>query len=134
MAKIQIVGNAAILTSAIKAEDIRLAAKYRPESLVLTKKDGNEVVPFFAIGMTDGTGKINNVGVSFDGVSRDGNGYATLTIGFRSDATGEKLKEEVADKFGIAITNLNLIEEALPAVIEEIAARKAAVVSAIEVE
>jgi hypothetical protein len=131
MAKINVFGDALIITSALKAEDIKMAAKFRPESLVLKDENGD---PYFAIGTTTGAGSINGVGVSFGGVSRDGQGLATVTLGFTGSNDPEKIKDEIADKFGIALTRLNQIEAALPEVLADIAAQKAAVVEAIEVE
>lgn len=131
MATIKVFGNAVVITSALKAEDIKLAAKYQPEALIL--KDKNDV-PFFGVGTTTGTGSITDSGVYFDGVSRDGAGLATLTLGFTGSDKPEEIKDQIADKFGIAIARLNKVEATIPAVINDIAAQKATVVAAIEVE
>ena len=48
-------------------------------------------------------------------------------------ATDGDIKEWVADRIGTAIINLNKLEEKLPAVLEEIAAEKAEVMSNITV-
>ena len=46
---------------------------------------------------------------------------------------GDKIKEHVAEALGVAVIHLNKLEEALPAVLEEIKAEKAAVMGAITV-
>ena len=130
MAKINVLGDAVIIASAIKAEDLGLVAKYRPKALGLTDEDGNVV---FKIGLTNGTGSVNKFGISFGGVARDGSGAATVTLPFSGSTDPEKVKDEVADEYGTAIANLNAIEAGLPAVLAEIAEAKAAVVAAIEV-
>ena len=131
MAKIQVIGDAIVITSTLKAADIATAQKFRPEALMLKDENGDVQ---FAICTTTGTGSINDFGVSFGGVSRDGNGLATVTLGFKGATDPEKIKDEIADKFGIALTKLNTVESAIPAVLAEIAAQKAEVVASIEVE
>lgn len=131
MAKINVVGNALIITSEVRAEDILLAQKFRPEALTLEDENKD---PVFMIGVTKGTGSINGFGVSFDGVARDGSGKATLTLAFDGPSDPDDVKAAIADKYGIAIARLNQIETALPEVLADIAEQKAAVVAAIEVE
>ena len=131
MAKIVIAGDAIVVTSALKLEDIRTIEKYRPKELVLKGgEDGKE--PVFAIGTTNGTGNINAVGASFGRESHDGEKLATITMYVGGTESGD-IKEWVADRVGAAIINLNKLEEKLPAVLDEIAAEKAAVLSNITV-
>ena len=64
MAKIVIAGDAVVVTSAMKLEDIKTIEKYRPKELVLKGgEDGKE--PIFGVGTTHGAGSINAVGASF---------------------------------------------------------------------
>ena len=133
MAKISVMGDAVIIASAIKAEDIALIAKYRPKALALTEENNGVESVVFKIGLTNGTGSVNKFGISFGGVARDGSGAATVTLPFSGSTDPEKVKDEVADEYGTAIANLNAIEAGLPAVLAEIAEAKAAVVAAIEV-
>lgn len=93
-------------------------------------EDGKE--PIFAIGTTEGCGNINQVGASFGRESHDDDKYATITM-VAGCATDGDIKEWVADRIGTAIINLNKLEEKLPAVLEEIAAEKAEVMSNITV-
>mgnify|MGYP000937705903 CR=1 FL=1 len=63
MAKIVIAGDAVVVTSAMKLEDIKTIEKYRPKELVLKGgEDGKE--PIFGVGTTHGAGNINAVGAS----------------------------------------------------------------------
>lgn len=53
MAKIVIAGDAVVVTSAMKLEDIKTIEKYRPKELVLKGgEDGKE--PIFGVGTTHG--------------------------------------------------------------------------------
>ena len=122
MAKIVIAGDAVVVTSAMKLEDIKTIEKYRP-------KDGKE--PIFGVGTTHGAGNINAVGASFGSETRDDDKLACITL-FLDGVTGD-VKDWVADRLGAAIINLNKLEEKLPAVLEEIAAEKATVMSNITV-
>lgn len=131
MAKITIVGDAVVVTSALKLEDIKTIAKYRPNELVLKGgEDGKE--PIFAIGITTGTGNISVMGASFGREANDGSGKAAITM-VMSGAPTEDVKEWAADKLGSAIINLNALEAKLPAVLEAIAAEKATVMENISV-
>lgn len=127
MAKITIAGDAVVVTSALKLEDIKTIAKYRPKSLFLMGgDDGKE--PIFGIGVTDGCGNINEVGASFGRESHDAEKLAVITMCTNGAVSGD-IKEWVADHIGGAIINLNKLEEKLPAVLAEIEAEKAAVMS-----
>ena len=130
MAKIVIAGDAVVVTSALKLEDLRTVAKYRPKSLILMGgNDGKE--PVFRIAVGRGAGDINQYGVEFGQETRDEAKLATLTM--VATGIGEDIKEFVADKIGGALINLNKLEETLPDVIEEINAEKAAVLESITV-
>ena len=130
MAKIVIAGDAVVITSAMKLEDLRDVKKYRPTALVLKGgEDGNE--PIFAINVTNGNGDINQYGASFGAATREEQQLATITLvapGVEGD-----IKEFVADKLGSALINLNKLEETLPGVVQSIAAEKAQVMSAISI-
>lgn len=130
MAKIVIAGDAVVVTSALKMEDLRTIEKYRPNELVLKGgEDGKE--PVFAIGTTDGPGSINSVGASFGRETHDANKLATITM-CTGNVSGD-IKEWVTDRLGSAIISLNQLEAKLPAVLAEIAAQKETVMSNITV-
>jgi len=131
MAKTVIAGNAAIITSALKLEDLRTIQKYRPKALTLLGgEDGKE--PIFAIGVTEGAGSINKIGASFGREANDGSGLATITMAIGDEFTGD-VREWVADHFGEAIINLNALEGTLSSVLEEIATERDAMIASISV-
>ncbi len=135
MAKITIAGDAVIITSALKLEDIRTIEKYRPESLTLMGGDfGDE--PVFAICTTEGPGEINEHGASFSGATRDDEKLACITMCLEDEGTGEDdrdIREQVADCIGSAIINLNRLENLLPDVLTDIKSEKAEVMANITV-
>lgn len=129
MAKITIAGNAAVITSSIKMEDLKTAKKYRPEALVLKGgEDGKE--PIFAVDVAC-QGSLNQYGITFDSVANDGSGNASVTIAIANK--GDDVKEAFADATGVAISNLNKVEAQLLLALEEIDADKAAVMESITV-
>lgn len=129
MAKIVIAGKAVIITSALKLEDIRTVKKYRPDALILKGgEDGKEPIFGLSVGTT---GEINNFGVCFTDETRDDAKLATLTL--TTSYSGEDIEEHIADEIGGAVNKLNKLEAALPAVLEEIAAEKAEIMSNITV-
>lgn len=131
MAKIVIAGDAVVVTSNLKLEDIKTIEKYRPNDLVLKGgEDGKE--PIFRLGTTTGAGNINSVGASFGREASDGSKLATITM-VKSGVPADEVKEWVADTLGGAIINLNALEAKLPEVLAAIADEKAVVMANITV-
>lgn len=128
MAKVTIFGNAAVITSTMKSEDIKTIQKYHPEALVLKDEDGDE---YFRVGV--GTrGNVNVYGVTFDGETRDEAKYATLTLAVSPD-DGENIIDCIEDEIGNALANLNKVERGAAAVLEQIREERAAVRSCITI-
>lgn len=133
MAKLSILGNAVVITSAVKLEDIRTIEKYNPSALVLTEKtDGGEKVPVFGIS-TGSVGEINQYGATFADATRDDDKFAQITLCICASGITGDVKEWAADKFGKAIMQLNKLEETIPAVLGKIKSDKAAVMENITV-
>ena len=129
MAKIVIAGDAVVVKSELKLEDIKTIEKYNAKALTLMGGDeGKE--PIFALGTTTGTGSINSVGASFGKADSDGKAVITMVM---QNVPTEKAKDWVAGTLGAAITNLKALEDKLPAVLAAIAAEKAAVMESITV-
>lgn len=130
MAKVIIAGDAVVVKSTLKLEEIQTVEKYRPNELVLKGgEDGKE--PIFAVGTTTGVGNINEFGASFGSASHDDEKLATITLS-ATGITGD-VKEWVADRIGGALVNLRKLEEKLPEVLEAIAAERTAIMSDISV-
>lgn len=130
MANVKIFGDSAVITSSIKLADLKNITKYAPNSLILKGgEDGKEEIFMVAVGKS-GTGSINEFGASFAPSTRNADGYATITM--MIPAAVDKAKEWMVEDFGGALMNLKKVEEALPAVIAQIAADKQAVEASIE--
>lgn len=123
MSKIKIAGNAVVVESALKLEDIKAVKKYRPNALLLMEgKEGYEE-PVFAIDVTGGMGNINCNGAEFAGATESGNAVLTIAVcGPIPD-----VKKYVTDNLTGAIMNLNKLETQVTKVLEQIAADKKAV-------
>lgn len=129
MAKVTVVGQAVVLTSAVKLDDLKMVAKYRPEALVLKGgEDGKEKI--FSVQVSSSEECVSKYGAAFKHAAR-GTGFAEITLPLASDAAD--IKDQVADQLGGALTKLNALEATLPTVIAEIAAEKATVLSNITV-
>lgn len=131
MAKVVIAGDAVVITSSMKLEDLLTIAKYRPNALVLKGGEDNKETIFRISANKNGDGEINKYGATFGSESHDEEKLATITV-FLNRADGD-VKEQVADALGSALINLGALEETLPAVLEEIAAEKATVMDSITV-
>ena len=131
MAKVVIAGDAVVITSSMKLEDLLTIAKYRPDALVLKGGEDNKEVIFRVAANKKGVGEINKYGATFGSESHDEAKLATITLGL---CAGEgDFKEQVADMIGSAIIKLSDLEETLPEVLEQIAGEKAAVMETITV-
>lgn len=126
MAKITVVGQAVVVTSGLKLEDIKTIEKYRPDALILKGGENNKE-ELFRIGT--GAGSINQYGASFNEATRDDNKFAVITL--TTDYSGDDIKGYVADQLGSAITNLKALEEKLPEVVESIKAERKAIMDGI---
>jgi len=130
MAKVNVLGDAVVITSAVRLADIQLIEKYRPEALILKGgEDGKEQL--FRISTGD-VGCINKYGATFSGATRDDDKFATLTMPAIIEGD-EKLAEAVADAIGGPLMMLNQLEAQLPEVVEAIADEKAAIMAAITI-
>lgn len=130
MAKIQILGDAVVLTSEITLEDLRTIAKYRPEALTLKGGEDGKT-PVFAIGV-DGVESFTKFGVTFKSASRDDKKYAQLTQ-IICDRKIENLTEVIADHYGAGLAKLNELEATLPAVLDEVRAEREAIMQSISI-
>ncbi len=131
MAKATIIGNTVAIVSSAKLEDIQMLEKYSPKSLVLKEKDedgkSHEV---FRIGSGSGAGAISKYGVNF-GAATNAEGFGVVTVQLPDGV--DDPKEFVADKYGVALVNLNKVEEAIPAAIEFCEADREAIMENITV-
>jgi len=116
MANVKKFGEAVVITSGAKLEDIRKIAKYRPEKLVLMGgEDGKE--PIFAVGLSGNrSGSINKYSIDFGGC--DENGLAQVTVAYTGPAEG--VKEALADSIGPQVMMLTKLEDSFRGVLDEI--------------
>ncbi len=116
MAKIIIAGDAVVVKSSLKFEDLKRIAKYSPESLILKGGEDNKA-DIFRIGVTGGEGHIGTYAAEFNSPSREGDGLATLTMSIVV-SPDEDIKEVIADKLGTPMAHLAKLEDKLPHVLE----------------
>ena len=131
MSKISIVGNVAVITSALQLETLKTIKKYRPKALTLMGGENNKE-PIFCIDVgSRGNGELNGNGAYFIEHTRDDQKLACITVSLNG-VEGD-VKEYLADRFGEAMMHLNTMEASLPAVLTEVKAQKDAVMAAISV-
>lgn len=126
--KLSIVGDAYVLTSDLTATGIETAKKYRPNALKIKDADGNDI---FAISYNPGKPCISKNGVTFGGVSRNGDGKATITGTIPDSVTDAKAF--VAELVGCAVSNLKVLEDSLPPVLATIEAERNALLNSITI-
>ena len=116
MAKVKIVGSAAVVISSKKLEDIKTLEKYRPKALSLFSEDGKEAL--FTVGSTVGKGSIGKYGASFGDASHDEEKLATITLDIPSGV--ENATEWAVDTIGVALNDLNKVESQIKIALEEV--------------
>ena len=128
MAKIIIVGDAAVIESSYTLDDIKEVAKYQQEALGLYDETGKE---FFRVGVgKNGPGTFNRYGAVFGGTSRDGTGKATITVSLPEGT--DNAKQYVEDTYGQALMYLINVEEKLDSAIDLVRQIKESINRAIE--
>lgn len=128
MAKVQILGDAVVLTSAIKSETLVKLAKYAPKSLKLVDKETKNEL--FAVGVGP-VATATKHGVVFSGKNEEG--FANATFQLSTGLSNEQKKAHVQDTLGFAILNLNKIEEQIAGAADELTAAFAQVQEAINI-
>ena len=132
MAKITIVGDAIVITSAQKLEDIKMLEQYRPKALCLYETAvGGKKEEIFKLGTTDGAGSISQYGASFGSTTHDGEKLATITMSLPRNV--DDVKQYAADIVGVAILSLNKVEEQFAGALAEVASEKASVMENITI-
>lgn len=106
MANIKVIGDAMIVTSAIKMEDIKLLQCLDADGLIARDKDDEPVYAVF----TGDSGFMGDTGIRFTGA--DSNGFATVTI-LLPPASQTQREEYIKEKYAMAITALQTMEELL---------------------
>lgn len=133
MSKVTIAGNSYVLTSAISLEDLETVKKYRPSALTAIDPETKETLFKIGTGSTGASGasSVSDYGINFGGVTNDEKKLATATLPIPADV--EDAKSYVLDKAGLAIANLNKIEEGITAALKDIRAERDKVAGSINV-
>lgn len=128
MAKIQILGDAVVITSNVQAETLEKLAKYNPKALKLV--DAESKKELFAVGQGC-VPSASKFGIVFSGKNEEGN--ATATFGMPSGLTNDEKKALIQDEYGFALLNLNKIEGQINDNAAELSAAFATVQESIEI-
>lgn len=131
MAKVTIAGNAVVVTSSVKLEELYTIKKYRPAALTLMGgKENDEEIFTIDVGV-DGCGDLNLYGAYFCNETHDETKLACITMCL-GGVDGD-IKEFIADQLGGALMNLGKLEQTLPGVLESIKAEKQVIMANITV-
>src|SRR5574344_1183150 len=122
MAKIIIAGDAIVVKSDKKLEDIKTLEKYMPKALSLFEEEDGKKSEVFRVGCTTGQGSINQFGASFGSGAHAGSGLATITLPVPDGV--EDVVSYASDLIGTAIVRLNQIEDGINLALSTVAAQK----------
>lgn len=130
MAKIKTLGDAVVVVSTLKFEDIKFLEKYRKDALAIKGGEDNKEI-IFRVGAS-GTPGANEYGITFEGATRDEAKQAILTLSLLK-YEGEDIKGFIADQLGSTIIQLEKLEKTVPTILAEVKAEREAIVSSIEI-
>lgn len=130
MANMKIFGDSAVITSTQTLENMKVLEKHNPKALCLFEKDENDKKEEVFRISTGPQGSLNQYGAVFAGESRDGEGFATITLSVPSDV--EDVKEWAYERYGTGLMRLNKLEAALGEAVTKVNEAKATVLEAIE--
>jgi len=119
MAKAAIAGSSYVITSTVSMANLEMVRKFRPSALALTDPDTQETT--FRVDI--GSNSLSNHGISFAGTSNCEGRFATATLVIPEGT--EDAKAYVLDTAGVAIANLNKVEQNIATVVEAILAERA---------
>ena len=106
MSKVKIVGNAVVITSDLKVEEILKVKKFTKSGLKLRDEKGNEI---FAIDYCPGAnGNTSEHGIVYSEVNAEG--YAQVSLLMAEDVKPEDRMNVLLDDYAIALGNLNTLE------------------------
>lgn len=129
MANTKIIGNAVVITTAVAMEDLEKLKKYHPETLQLTKENPEgKPEQVFALNTGESV-SINKHGIQFNAQNTGGKATATVMI----PAYVEDKVQWVKDELGVAILNLNVMEDQIENALLNLAEHFQAVEENIEV-
>ena len=126
-AGIKVLGCTAVVASDYTPDELAEIAKYRPEAMMLKDPETKEVT--FGVCQGKGDGSINKNGAEF-GEGKTADGKAIITLRIPTDA---EPKEYIEKKVGVAILNLQKVEEGWGRALAAIAEEKAKVLGTIEI-
>jgi hypothetical protein len=124
---IKVLAQNAVIASGFTREQIEEIAKYRPKALKLIDPETKDEL--YTCGLTTGDGRINGVGAEY-GSGKTSDGKACISI---KVPDGEDAKKFIEKTVGVAILNLQKVEDQWEGALREIATEKAAVLDTIEV-
>jgi hypothetical protein len=117
MSKVVIAGDAAVIVSSQKLEDLKKVEKARPDALTLKDDEGNQL---FVIA-TGNKGEVGNYGVVFNAELNDGSGLACITESIAGKPAEMDATDYVVERYGAVISKIDKVEAGIPDTVKAIA-------------
>lgn len=114
-ATIRIVGNALVLTSKLKLNEIKTIEKYIPKALTIKEYSGDEEIEIFKLA-TGKVADISNYGIVFNSANKDG--FAQITTLIPTEV--ENKLEYAKDKLFPIIHKLRFVETNVEEILKEL--------------
>ena len=130
MSKIKIAGNAVVVESALKLEDIKTVKRYNEAALVLMEGEGEYKEPVIAIDVAGNPkGRIKSNAAALGGVTANRHALITFVV----PGAAADIKKWVGENLTGAVMKLNKLEKSVAEALVKITADQKAVMDAITV-
>jgi len=115
MSKIKTLGDAMVLTSTVKLEDIMQLAKYNPKALVIVEPKTEDEIFRITPSFKPSFGK---AGAAFNTANADG--FAEMTILLPAGLSNEEKLTWIKECYGVGLLELNKIETTIASAVAEL--------------
>lgn len=131
--KTKIVGQAAVITSELKVEQIKKLARYNPKALRVIEGSGKDATEKFMVGFSEGaSGAASKCGITFNATTTDG--FAQVTLPIPGNVEADKRAAWAEDSLGMVAFNLRIVEEQAASALADVDGKLAAFTSNLVVE
>ena len=129
--KVYVMGSSVGISTTVSLDQLKLLQKKAPEALTLVEGEGKEKREVFKVFVGE-TPDLKKFGATFNGSTNGDPKCAMMTLDISAKPEEMSAKEYVAEKFGVALLNLQKVEAQFAPALENIAAQSAALADIIE--
>lgn len=129
--KVYVMGSSVGISTVVSLDELKLLAKKAPDALRLIEGEGKEKHEVFKVFVGEKS-ELKTWGACFNGSTNGDPKCAMMTLDISAKPEEMSAKEYVAEMYGVALLNLQKVEEQFKPALEDIAVKKATLADMIE--